>query len=218
MFRKSLLVLLVAVLILGMAPVFANAASIPSCIPHVAPDGDGTVVNIAFAGDVNALKDILLSQGWTVDNSWFHHGNGLSLQKNVTWLNITIPIINLQLLNAPVIRDHINLWQVSQNGTTYTYGNAHHDTYQPSVDPVSHYVTDFDNTRNEVAQDFDRRVRQLYGGAAEIYLRNNNPGYYGCVDPTPLLQGVVPNPWYHHNIGGANTDGNLAFCIIGSGD
>lgn len=218
MFRKSVLTLLAVALILSMAPSLAGAATIPSCIPHLAPDGDGTVVNIAFYGDRNTLKEILLTQGWMVDDSPFHHGDGLALQKNVTWLDITIPVIDIQIAHAPVYRDHINLWEVTQGGHTYTYGNAHHDTWPAPADPASHYVTDYDNVRDLVVQDFHTRVTQLYGGALEVYLRNNNPGYYGCHDPAFFLFSIVPNPWYGKPIGGANTDGDLAFCFIGSGD
>ncbi len=220
LFKKSVLVLMVFALISCLAPAVAGAAAVPPCVPKLAPDGDGTVINIAFSGDRDTLKNILLAEGWMVDNSIFHHGDGLALQKNVTLDLRWIPLIGQNLV-IPIIRDHINLWQVNdpQYGTI-TYGNAHHDTYNPDPifgDPVSHWVTAYDSPRDLVAQDFHRRVTQQYGGAAEIYLQHNSAGNYQCVDPLSNFMGI-PNPWYHHGIGNPYTNGRLAFCLIGSGD
>lgn len=195
MWKKSLTLILVLIAASCILPVAAWAeftAHVPSSIPHLAPDGDGTVINVVFVGNKELLQEVLQNQGWSVDNSIFHHGNGLALQKNVQWK-----------LGIPWDRDHINLWEVSD--PTYgliTYGNAHHDNPPPWWDPVSHYVTDFDNTRNMVAGDFLNGGESLYGGAHKVNLDFNNPGYYQCDDP--LIPGF-------QDIGKPYTDGQLVF-------
>jgi hypothetical protein len=195
MLKKQCFVFLLVIAISCLLPLAASAeftATVPTSIPHLAPDGDGTVINVTFIGNKEIIKEALLHEGWSVDNSPFHHGDGLALQKNVQWV-----------AGVPMVRDHINLWET--NDPKYgliTYGNAHHDDSPRFPWLESHYVTDFDNTRNMVYWDFENGGEALYGMAFECYLNFNPAGYYQCDDP--LLPGF-------QDIGRPYTNGKLAF-------